>query len=448
MPGPVFDRGHVAAAGPSSSSCRTASPAGDGSGCAGRRAGARCAPRPGPRFSRQLPAAASCSALIRLRRPRRLGVALARRPPSSPSTAAPTMTLSGTRSSPCQCPRASGSRGPSRSDRSRGEDPGRRPPGDRAIVRKPPPSARTRGPRAAAPPLDRIGDRARGSSHARCRGGAGDVASADARPQARPSPDAGSGPRANALTRAGHCRKRITGSADPVLRGANGTPVVSPRPTMSGCSFACRPVSPIPYAPTRSPAASRGANPSSPSATSRSGIRTQDFAPGPTPARQRLRRPRRTGRCTSAGTAVAGCRQQRVHQWPGPCRKLSALDRRQREPGPARRQRHDVVSLRSTLSGCRTRASSSLALPEGTETAGPAARSWTLLRRYSEALYAYNAQTRPRFSREPRVCSRKPGQAMTIDPPHAIFLRPEPSAPASRQARSGAAAHAPLGLER
>ena len=103
------------------------------------------------------------------------------------------MTLSGTRSSPCQCPWASNCRGPSRSDRSRDEDPGRRPPRDRAIVCKPPPSARARGPRAAAPPLDRIVpppcpyrsstggmSRPRGPSPASCRTAsrAGDVVSA------------------------------------------------------------------------------------------------------------------------------------------------------------------------------------------------------------------------------------------------------------------------------
>ena len=213
------------------------------------------------------------------------------RPPSSPSKAAPSMTLSGTRSLPCQRPWANRGRGPSRSDRSGGEDLGRRPPGDRAIVRKPPPSARTRGPRAAAPPLDRIGDRAHGSSHARCRGGSGDVAS--------PAQD---------LSRA---RLR--------LRDGATCPSASP--------------------------------------TSRPGIRARAFAPRQSRACPRLRRPRRTGRRTSAGTTVARCRQQTARQCPHSCRTLSETDHRKRGPGPARRQRHagrlaapDDVGLQLRLS--------------------------------------------------------------------------------------------------
>ena len=81
--------------------------------------------------------------------------------------------------------------------------------------------------------------------------------------------------------------------------------------------------------------------PPSASPTSRPGIRARDVAPGPSSVRQRLRRPQRTGRCTSAATTVAGCRQQAAHLRPCSCRTLSALDHRQREPGPARRQRHD-----------------------------------------------------------------------------------------------------------
>ena len=66
------------------------------------------------------------------------------------------MTLSETRSSPCQCTWARGSRGPSRSGRSRDECPGRRARGDREIIRSTPRPVRPCGPRAASPPLDRI----------------------------------------------------------------------------------------------------------------------------------------------------------------------------------------------------------------------------------------------------------------------------------------------------
>ena len=98
---------------------------------------------------------------------------------------------------------------------------------------------------------------------------------------------------------------------------------------------------PQPFAPMRSPAASRGAIPSSASATSRSGIRTHDFAPRPTSARQRPRRPRRPGRRTSAGTTVSRCRQRTAHKCPCSCLTFSAPDCRRREPGPAPSQGHD-----------------------------------------------------------------------------------------------------------
>ncbi len=77
------------------------------------------------------------------------------------------------------------------------------------------------------------------------------------------------------------------------------------------------------------------------SPTSRSGFRMPDSAPRLSRAHRRLRRSRRTGRRTSTGTTVARRRQQTAHQCPCSCRKLSAMDHRQRNPGPAWRQRHD-----------------------------------------------------------------------------------------------------------
>ncbi len=153
---------------------RKGSGAGDGSGFAGRRAGARCAPRPWPRFSRptfrirRLPHSLSLAPDRSTRR--RAGA----RPPSSLSMAAPSRILSESGSSPRPCARTRRSHGQSRSGLSGCEDPGRRPLRDRAIVRRTPRPERTRGPRAASPPLDRIvpapcRDR---TSTAACHGGA------------------------------------------------------------------------------------------------------------------------------------------------------------------------------------------------------------------------------------------------------------------------------------
>ena len=129
------------------------------------------------------------------------------------------------------------------------------------------------------------------------------------RPQARPSPDAGSGLDAKEPVRAGHCRQWIASNANPALRGANDT-------TSSRCARRCRlqlRLSPDQSNAVRANALACGVarrDSSSPSATSRSDIRTQDFAPGPASARQRLRRSRRTGRPASAGSTVARCRQR------------------------------------------------------------------------------------------------------------------------------------------
>ena len=62
----------------------------------------------------------------------------------------------------------------------------------------------------------------------------------------------------------------------------------------------------------------------------------------------------------------------------------------------------------------------------------------------SRHAYALRAQC----VRHARVCSGEPGQAVTGDPPRMNFLESGPSARTSRQARSDAAAHAPLGLGR
>ena len=129
---------------PQHASSRTDSPSSTGkrhggacSGCAGRRAclvGAVASILSATSRSRQLPRLLSLAQRTSTRR--RAGA----RPPSSLSVAAPSKNFPESRSSPRPCAWTRGSRGPSRSGFSGCEVPGRRPPRDRAIVRKLPPS--------------------------------------------------------------------------------------------------------------------------------------------------------------------------------------------------------------------------------------------------------------------------------------------------------------------
>ena len=66
---------------------------------------------------------------------------------------------------------------------------------------------------------------------------------ADARPWAGPSPDAGTRPRTAGRPRAGLRRHRIAANTNPVLRGANDTTAVSPRPSRPTAERANAPAS-------------------------------------------------------------------------------------------------------------------------------------------------------------------------------------------------------------
>ena len=216
------------------------------------------------------------------------------RPPSSLSTAAPSMTLSESRPSPCRCASTRGSSGPSRSGRS-GEMLGRRAPRDRAIAHSTPARTDSRPSRgfAAARPHRPAAMRDRSSTD-KCHGGAcSGSAGRSARLVRAWQVDSASRWRASAIVSAVpvDCRlERPAISWTQRLRTAPTTrrssrrarqrrvPAdVAARPGLRSCT------------PMRSPRLRAGVIPPPASPTSRSGIRTRGTVPLPSQQRQQLR---------------------------------------------------------------------------------------------------------------------------------------------------------------
>ena len=322
---------------------------------------------------------------------------------------------------------------------------GSRTPGDRVIVRKPPPSARTRGHRAASPPLDRIVQSPCGTG---LRPASVAAALAPAVPVAAPASSAPwprcSRPPPTAASRRARGRSRTArrlGGRLAMLDNVGFQPSRS-SDQANGRARQCARLR------DRADATPRSASP-----TSRSANRARISAPDPSRAHWQLRRSRRTGQRTSAGKTVAMCKHEIARRCREPCPASPAPRRRKREPSPARipRHHHRLAALdnlgpwlrwspnqpqcQARQCAClrpradaippsaRTTSRSGIAPPPPLSTDAPTPRQPA----GPEACLNHPCPCFLRVfahcARNARVCSREPGQAVTSDPSRANFWK-------------------------